>query len=100
MNQKKVKCKIALFVTFVLLLVIFSSELFIINHIHHNCSGKDCPICAEIVMSEEIIQNIGSAIKFAVSLLVIIYVFIEGISIINRVILSNSPVKMKVRMND
>lgn len=100
MYQNNLKRKIALFVALGLLIVIFFSEIYIITHVHHDCSGNDCPICAQILKLEETIQNIGAAIIRAVVLFAVLYFLIESLSNINQVILFNSPIKMKVRLNN
>jgi hypothetical protein len=82
-----------------LLLIVFSSELFIVTHIHHNCSGKDCPICAEIQLAEALVHTIGGAVAAGAAIVILLRIFKAVLPVSPQVILFNSPVKMKVRMD-
>ncbi len=83
-----------------LLLALFYSHVFISTHIHHDCSGEGCPVCAEIRIAEAIVQQIGSALHTVMYLVAFVSITIGSISIANQVTLFHTPVEMKVRMND
>jgi len=100
MYKNNLKNKIALCLAILILFVIFYAELFIINNIHHNCNGKNCPICAEIQIAESMIQQFGSAVPPVMLLIVFVCFFSETTSITNQVNLFSTPVEMKVRMDD
>jgi len=100
MYKNKLKNKIALCMTILILFVIIYSELFIIINIHHNCSGNNCPICAEIKIAEAMIQQFGSAVPPVMLLIIFVCFIAETISITNQVNLFSTPVEMKVRMDD
>ena len=90
----------AMCMAFLILMVLFYLQIYLITNIHHNCSGNGCSVCAEIHMAEAIIQQIGSAIQAVLFLIAFLCFITESISIVNQVNLFNTPVKMKVRMND
>jgi len=100
MYKNNLKNKIAFCMAILILFVIFNAEIFIIKNIHHNCSGKNCPICEEIQIAEAMIQQFGSAVPTVMFLIVFVIFIAEIISITNQVILFSTPVEMKVRMND
>lgn len=100
MHKNNVKKIMASCMVFFVLLVLFYSQIFIATHIHHDCSGEGCPICAEIQIAEAIIQQIGSAMQTAMLLITFVCIIAESIAIVNLVNLFNTPVEMKVRMND
>ncbi len=66
----------------------------------HNCTGKDCPICACVHQAKQVLRNLGTtpAVGFFVSLVIFIAetVILPGFWII----LSISLVNQKVRLND
>ena len=39
---------LAIIITMFLLLTLIFSFLFIVENVHHTCTGEDCPICMEI----------------------------------------------------
>jgi len=46
------------------MILVFSSA-FILTHEHHNCTGADCPVCAQI----QAVVNILNSIKAVIVLL-------------------------------
>lgn len=96
-NRKRI---LATCIAFFVLVVLLYSQIFIITHIHHNCSGEGCLICSEILMAEAMIQQIGSAMQTVSPLIAIVLIITESISIANQINLFNTPIQMKVRMND
>lgn len=94
-------------IAFVMVVCIFSllilSETYLIkhvNHMQHECNDKACPVCAGIQMAEAVIQQIGTALQTVSILFIFAVIMAKSISIWNQVNLFNTPVKMKVRMND
>jgi hypothetical protein len=100
MLSKNLKNIVALSMTILIFLALIYAHIFIVTHIHHNCSGEGCPICSEIQLAKAMIQQISSAILTVIYLITFVCIMDEGISISNHVILSITPVQMKVRMND
>jgi hypothetical protein len=96
-NFKKV---IAFFLVLSIFSVLIFSQLYIVSHLSHKCSGNDCPICAKIQNAEAAIQKIGSMLQTIVCLMVFAYVSSGILSITNQINLFKTPVEMKVRMND
>ena len=73
---------------------------FVAREEDHNCTGKDCPICACVHQAKQVLRNLGTtpAVGFFVSLVIFIAetVILPGFWII----LSISLVHQKVRLND
>ena len=100
MRQSNVKRKIALCMAILVLFVVFYAELFIIMHYHHDCSGADCPICAELQVAQTTIRQLGSVVLAVMVLFALIFHIVRCVSVISQVILFATPVKMKVRIDD
>ena len=69
--------------------VTFASLFYVAREEDHNCTGKDCPICACVHQAKQVLRNLGTtpAVGFFVSPVIFI-------------VLSISLVHQKVRLND
>lgn len=79
--------------------VLLFSELYISHHIDHDCTGEDCPICAEISQCINNLKTIGATV------IVCTFVFLSVRIIRNEqntcsVCISDSLISRKVRMNN
>ncbi|MFA9377342.1 MAG: hypothetical protein ACERKZ_11390 [Lachnotalea sp.] len=101
MNRKIMRKKyLAVFMCMCVVALISLSYLFIVTHAEHNCTGKDCPICAQIQVAQHFIEQIKTAI-------ITVAVFISAIilSYYNKKVVcifeeSNTLIKQKVRLNN
>lgn len=80
--------------------MLFMSEVFIFTHLRHECTGRDCKVCAEIQIAENVVRQIGTAIVVDVVLLF----YIHKINSQKRYVIMNeifrSLVSDKVRLNN
>ncbi|MCR4739541.1 MAG: hypothetical protein K5886_04680 [Lachnospiraceae bacterium] len=86
--------------TFIMLVLVLFSSLFIALHADHDCTGEDCPICACIQQCENNIRGAGSDITAASA--VIMYV-LAAFSLMSFAVSSfqpDTPVSVKVRLNN
>ncbi len=67
-KNKSVTKVIACIVAIIMLLSIMFSSFFIAEHLHHECTGEDCPICAELHIAEGLVSTIKIVPFFAVAL--------------------------------
>ncbi len=82
-----------------LIIVLSLSYLFIINHKEHHCSGKNCSVCEQLQIAENIIGQIKLALK-AVAVLTSAILFVYySIKIVYIFLKNDTPIKRKVRMN-
>jgi hypothetical protein len=100
MSMNHAKSKIAIYMAVCILFLLLFSELFINTHREHNCTGIDCPICAEIQFAEVTIQQMGSAITAVFILFISACLIASAVSITNPIYILKTPVDMKVRIND
>ena len=100
MRQSSLKRKISLCMAILVLFVVFYAELFIIMHYHHECSGADCPICAELQISQATIRQLGAVVLAVVVLFAHLVHIVKCESVISQVVLFVTPVKLKVRIDD
>lgn len=72
MHNRKAKT-IAAFLCIIVIIVTFFPLLFITKEIRHECTGKDCPVCADVHRMEQTLREMGDGVaKAAVSLPVLL----------------------------
>ncbi len=94
-----VKKIISIIVFLSVIIVLISSTIFIVKHINHHCTDKNCPICIELVNSNSIISNLGNtcAIVFCYLAFVIGYIayrLFAGFSLSNNTTLISLKVEL------
>lgn len=82
-------------------LVMLCSILFLVKEANHDCTGADCPICAQIAEAENTLKKLGNGDPFVsiASVTAAVYfllAFIGGIIAVHY----TTPVTQKVRMNN
>lgn len=91
---------IAFLVVMLIVLVMLFSCVYVVEHVDHECTGEDCPVCALIC---QYLDNIKQIICIAVASICFFALSITGLCIkenyINRAFV-NSLISQKVRMND
>lgn len=99
MLKKRFRTTIAFSIAFLILFILIISEGFIITHINHHCTGKECSICAEMHIVESSVQQLSMAFQAAISITVF---FIAVTNLFFKVSMLNliTPIKMKVRLNN
>ncbi len=83
----------------VLFVMLFSSS-FIAGHVHHHCTGEDCPICACLQQCESILRSFGNGIAAFVAAVLPLLVFSASESLPGISFTWDTPVSRKVRIND
>lgn len=79
--------------------VMLFSTIFISQHIEHECTGEECPVCAFMVQCENNINSIGAMI------VIVLAAFFLGLSILKsmqHIITTYSKyslISQKVRLN-
>lgn len=76
------------------------SVMYITVESHHDCIGEDCPICQYIIVCENILKKLSTAL--AVISISITFVFASKISIIKnlKLILIQTLVSLKVKLSN
>ncbi len=82
------------------LFVVLFSAFYIGAHADHDCTGEDCPICACIAQCENILHGSGGIPFLAANGILPIVLLTGSIIISYGVVISNTPVSTKVRMNN
>ena len=62
-KKKSMAAVICIFLIF----VTFASLFYVAREENHNCTGKDCPICACIRQAKQIVKNVGTAVNYSVT---------------------------------
>ena len=87
-KKKSMAAVICIFLIF----VTFASLFYVAREENHNCTGKDCPICACVHQAKQVLRNLGTTPVIFIAETVAL----PGLWII----LSISLVHQKVRLND
>ena len=99
MNTKK-KRVFSMAVCILFLFVTFASLFYIVKEENHNCTGEDCPICANIRQAEQTLRNLGTGTIAHAVLNPMPLMFILAIAGQASVVLNTSLVSQKVRLNN
>ncbi len=90
---------LSLFLTALFMLVMFFSASYIAEEMIHDCSGEECPICECIHMCECMLYETSGAVNpLIVAAVVFILVLLMGRGS-GYILLYDTPVSEKVRMD-
>lgn len=85
----------------VLLAGLIFSLTFVAVHLDHDCTGEDCPVCAEIGTALNVIHVILGAAAGAACVFLMSDGLKESLSLLHgRSICPVSLIRLKIRMND
>lgn len=80
--------------------VMLFSAIFIPNHLDHDCTGEDCPVCAVIMQCTNNIHNLVN-IAFTATTILSVGLFFQKILQYAYTVFSDcSLISQKVRMNN
>lgn len=98
-NQKTIKwIAVITCVCFVLSLVF--SFAYEVREINHECSGLECPICAQIQASETNRQQLSTVIHTRITFLFAFVFYVFSLLSFAHHICIITPVSLKVKMNN
>lgn len=104
MNFEEIKTykkrTLSLILVLTVLCVLFLSNIFISEHIRHDCTGEGCPICAEIHYVQNLINQLGGASILTAVVLGIVYAVRAVLPIICSLIQRGTLISDKVRLNN
>ncbi len=96
-NMKKTAAGI---MAIMMLLVMLSSAYFLAAHADHDCDGEDCPVCACIHQCENLIRGVGDCAAAVSAVLLPVFLTFLFLSCGIGPMIGDTPVSMKVRMNN
>ena len=99
MNTKK-KQVFSMAVCILFLFVTFASLFYIVKEENHNCTGEDCPICANIHQAEQTLRNLGAGTVIHATVNPVLFMFVLAIAGQAFVVSNTSLVSQKVRLNN
>lgn len=100
MQSKKNRRITAWIAMFAVLFVMLFSMIYISQHIGHECSGSDCPVCAVMGQCSNNIKSIGTSIVITVTGFFLYLSVQKRIQHTYTVFFNCSLISQKVRMND
>ncbi|MBR6159141.1 MAG: hypothetical protein IKQ40_02475 [Lachnospiraceae bacterium] len=83
-----------------MIFIVMFSLIFITAHVHHECTGEDCPVCACIEMCESMLRQAGDGMTVLPSVIIpiIASVFFCFLPVVTFA--QDTLVSRKVRIND
>ncbi len=90
----------ALILCVLLSAVMLFSAFYIIAEAHHDCCGKDCPICVCIHQCERTLQQLGSGITETIAVYISAVLALLFVCSGSGILMQETPVSRKVRLND
>ncbi len=98
-SQKRIRV-LAIIMAFLMLAVIMISSAYLALHSDHDCAEEDCPICECMRICESLIRSAGCDIVFNTAAFVLPVIFFIYVLSVIRSFAWDTPVTMKVRLND
>lgn len=75
------------------------SFYFIAHEINHNCTGEECPICEQIEEALQLLENSNCTNIIANACSVLFFCLVVNKVIVELVRISNTLVKLKVKLS-
>lgn len=90
---------LTLFLSGIITLIMLLSAMYMAEEVHHECSGEECPICECLHICEEILYETEGAevVLVAAAVTVLIVYMMERGAV--YMLLHDTPVSEKVRMD-
>ena len=83
----------------VLAIMLFSA-FFIAEHVEHDCTGEDCPICACMQLCEGLLRGLETCLTACAAAFAAVTAATASISSFDHFFAGNTPVSRKVRLNN
>lgn len=100
MNRQSQKRLIALLCCVCLIIITLLATAVNITHAHHDCVGDACTTCVQIHTAQNLLKQLGLAVAcFAVAAAVVV-VAARLLQVVSCLIAMETPVTMKIRMNN
>ena len=96
-NLKKIMVVVAILAT---LIVMLASSDYLVEHMHHDCCGDECPVCAVMAQCVNNIKTISAAVIVVYAVLSLMISLFKDSCIISGESFAYSLISQKVRMNN
>ncbi len=93
------KC-ISILIAIAILSIAFCSTVYIVHEMHHNCQGKDCPVCAAVAECESALRQFSQDALFCAVDTVFLTAVLAFACAFRVFIAKKTLVLQKVRLND
>ena len=96
------KRAMALLVCVCLAAAFLLSAWFAAAHIHHNCTGNDCPVCMVIHRLSDMLRKLGAALMLFAAAFLAVFSALHGAMPCCALVdfRGNTPVSRKVQLNN
>ena len=83
-----------------LFVMVFFASCFIAAEAGHDCTGENCPVCACLQLCEQTLEQIGDGILSLCAVLIPVSCCFALAEVTHPVLLEETPVSFKVRLNN
>lgn len=97
------KCKtraLAMALACSIFIVLLFSNVFLAEHVHHDCTGEDCPVCAVMEQCINNLKTISEVVFFVAASLFFLHIITKTVSKNITEPVAFSLFSQKVRLND
>ncbi len=97
--DRKVRIAALLMGVFMVLALLIAT-FYIAQESGHTCEGEDCPVCACLKMCKEVVHKLGFAVLPVIVSAIALAGTFTGVCLLCFEYVLQTPVTMKVRMNN
>ena len=87
-------------ISLMMLIIVVLSAAYITAEAGHDCTGECCPICAGIRNCENTLRQAGDSIPLQTAAIVPVLFSFLSVSAVASILLHETPVSRKVRLNN
>ncbi|SEW44875.1 hypothetical protein SAMN05421659_12335 [[Clostridium] fimetarium] len=98
--QSAVKKTLCIILAILIISLLMFSQIYISNHIHHQCSGENCPICNQIDFAIHILNQIVSGGEFFFVIFTLVMFVLGKYWFSSLISITKSLFILKVRLNN
>ena len=82
------------------LFILLFSAFFVAEHVDHDCTGDDCPVCACLQQCEMMLRGLESGMTAGAGIYLSVLFLMIYISSVCYIVAGKTPVSIKVRLNN
>lgn len=97
-NMNKLKKVIAIVLCLAILVLPTLAEMYVVENAEHTCVGEECPICMEIHMAIQIVNNLSLGVVEFCAITLVVGLFIVVFSKMYQVIIKDTLISLKVEL--
>lgn len=96
-NRRKI---LTLIICVIFTVSILLSVVFIAEEANHHCTGQNCPICNEIQICFNMLNNVGTGLPFITPNVVRVYILLMGLAAVLIINVIKTLVQLKIKLTE